>query len=572
MKRYIKIIFLVLTIGIVSCEKYFEPVNDNSLTEEVLLRRLEYAEGVMVRGYIGLPNDYLFYTDIPTDDAVTNVKGSAYTNMGTGEWSSSKYPGNPWSNAYTQIFYMNKFLNEVIDKIEWVYNPIYTQEENETRERLTKSRMRGEAYGLRALYKFQLLQHHSGKIADGSLRGFPIINKNITPGDDWQLPRNTFTECVESIFEDIDSAIVNLPDEYADQGVFYLDDIYGVSERGRINGKAAKALKSRAALLAASPAYSESGVITWAEAATISGDFLEDIGALLPAGKTFYTSIKNKEIIWNRASRSINTWERDNYPPSLFGSARTNPSQNLVDAFPMKNGYPINHDLSTYDEDNPYANRDERLNDYILYNESIFKTKVINTYIGADQNGIDVLETSTRSGYYLKKFMIESVTLTPGGTTIAPHTYTLFRETEVLLNFVEAANEAWGPDGDPNGYGFTARTKLGELRARAGITDPDEYLASLVTKEEFRALIRNERRLELSFEGFRFWDIRRWNDVTTMQAPVKGAFITEEAGVYTYDYREVENRVFEPYMIYGPVPFTETLKYDIVQNNGWISN
>ena len=572
MKSHIKLIFLVLIIAIVSCEDYFQPANDNTLSEQILTRRIQYAEGVLLRGYVTLPDDYDFNTDIPTDDAVTNVKGSSYTNMATGEWSASNYPGNPWSNAYTQIFYMNKFLSETVHGIVWVYNPIYTPLENELREKLTINRLRGEAYGLRALYKWQLLQHHSGKIADGSLRGFPIINDNITPQDDWKLPRNTFAESVESIFKDLDSAIVNLPGEYADMGISYLDDVYGVSERGRINGKAAKALKSRVALLAASPAYSESGAVTWAEAATISGDFLNELGALLSTGKTFYTSVQNKEIIWNRASKVINTWERDNYPPSLFGSAKINPSQNLVDAFPMKNGYPIGHALSGYNEDAPYANRDQRFADYIIRNGSIFKARVINTYIGADQDGINVLETSTRSGYYLKKFMMENVTLTPGSTTTATHSYVLFRETEVLLNYAEAANEAWGPDGDPNGYGFTARSKIGELRARAGIDQPDEYLASIGPgdKETMRSLIRNERRLELSFEGFRFWDIRRWNDVTTMQAPVKGAFITEDAGVFSFEYREIEDRVFQQYMIYGPIPFNETLKYDIVQNNGWI--
>jgi hypothetical protein len=165
--------------------------------------------------------------------------------------------------------------------------------------------------------------------------------------------------------------------------------------------------------------------------------------------------------------------------------------------------------------------------------------------------------------------MASGVNLNPSSPVSTAHTYTLARMTELLLNYAEAANEAWGPDGDPNGYGFTARSKIGELRARAGVTAPDPYLASVTTQAEMRELIRNERRLELCFEDFRFWDIRRWNDISTLQAPVKGVFITLADGNYSYTYSDVESRAYSADMIYGPIPYNETLKYDIVQNKGW---
>lgn len=568
MKKYIYLIIILIT-GLISCERYFEPLVDNSLTEENLLRRPTYAEGILLRGYIALPNDYNFYTDVATDDAVTNLQGSSYTRMATGEWSSSYYPGNPWTSAFQQIFYMNKFL-DIYEKVTWAVEPRFTKEDNEIRNMLYKKRFKGEAHGLRAYYKYLLLLHHSGKTKDGRLLGFPIINDMIDPSDNWKLPRNTFAECVQSIMNDLDIAIDNLPAIYEDIGEFNIDQTSGARYRNRMDGNTARALKARVALLAASPAYSESQAVTWEEAATIAGNLLSDLGTLLPTGKTFYTTTRNKEIIWNRALRNIRTWEENNFPPSLFGNARTNPSQNLVDAFPMKNGYPINHPNSNYNPDEPYQDRDDRLNDYIIYNKSTFKNNVINTYIGADLNGINVLLTSTRTGYYLKKFMAPEVTLSPTAPINSAHTYTLFRETEVLLNYAEAANEAWGPDGDPNGFGFTARTKIAELRKRAGITQPDNYLENDITsKDDMRTLIRNERRLELCFEGFRFWDIRRWNDISAMQKSVKGAYITLDEGVFSYEYRDVEIRAYQPYMIYGPIPFNETLKYDIDQNNGW---
>ncbi|OGN88156.1 MAG: hypothetical protein A2158_02050 [Chloroflexi bacterium RBG_13_46_14] len=165
--------------------------------------------------------------------------------------------------------------------------------------------------------------------------------------------------------------------------------------------------------------------------------------------------------------------------------------------------------------------------------------------------------------------MAEGVILTPGSSVNAGHTYTFVRMTEVLLNYAEAANEAWGPDGDPNGYGFTAKTKMEELRGRAGMMS-DDYLASINNQADLRELIRNERRIELCFEGFRFWDIRRWKDQATMTAPVKGVYITLDAdSTYIFNYSNVEERIYTPDMIYGPIPYEETLKYNIEQNIGW---
>jgi hypothetical protein len=143
--------------------------------------------------------------------------------------------------------------------------------------------------------------------------------------------------------------------------------------------------------------------------------------------------------------------------------------------------------------------------------------------------------------------------------------------TELLLNYAEAANEAWGPDVDGSGSGYgTARSKIEELRLLAGISAPDNYLASVTDKAGFRILIWNERRVSLCFEGFRFWDIRRWNDVATMQTPVKAAYITQVDLVdTTWNYSVVEERNYTPDMIYGPIPYSETRKYNIDQNKGW---
>lgn len=80
-----------------------------------------------------------------------------------------------------------------------------------------------------------------------------------------------------------------------------------------------------------------------------------------------------------------------------------------------------------------------------------------------------------------------------------------------------------------------------------------------------RELIRNERRLELSFEGFRFWDLRRWKLSLTESA--KGMNITNNTN---FTVIPVENRVYQNYMYYGPLPYGEVLKFNaLTQNQGW---
>jgi hypothetical protein len=156
--------------------------------------------------------------------------------------------------------------------------------------------------------------------------------------------------------------------------------------------------------------------------------------------------------------------------------------------------------------------------------------------------------------------------MTTGSATTARHFYTNIRFTELYLNYAEAANEAWGPTLDPNGYGFTPYTIIKAIRARAGITPiADPYLALQTTQAQMRDIIRNERRLELCFEGHRFWDLRRWNMDLTV--PARGVSINNN--VYTTI--DVENRVYNPSNGYFmPIPQTEVLKYStLVQNKDW---
>jgi starch-binding outer membrane protein, SusD/RagB family len=191
------------------------------------------------------------------------------------------------------------------------------------------------------------------------------------------------------------------------------------------------------------------------------------------------------------------------------------------------------------------------------------KSTVINTGVGGGDNAVDAIQTSTRTGYYLKKLLREEVNANPASASDQQHFQTHIRNTELFLNYAEAANEAWGPDGKGTNA-YSAKEVIAAIRKRAGITQPDAYLATLTSKEQMRTLIRNERRLELCFEGHRFWDLRRWKEDLTV--PAKGVKIDGS----TYNYFTVEERAYKnEYMHYGPIPDREILKFNLVQNKGW---
>ncbi|MEO8950026.1 MAG: RagB/SusD family nutrient uptake outer membrane protein, partial [Mucilaginibacter sp.] len=142
------------------------------------------------------------------------------------------------------------------------------------------------------------------------------------------------------------------------------------------------------------------------------------------------------------------------------------------------------------------------------------------------------------------------------------------RYTEIYLDYAEAANEAYGPIGTgPQSYSAYDVIKAIRKRALGLATDP--YLEEIKgDQSKMRDLIRNERRLELCFESFRFWDLRRWKvDITKLNETVQGMDVN--GTIYT-PLNSVETRAYQDYMYYGPIPNSEILKYNaLIQNAGW---
>jgi len=583
MNKYI----ILLTIAMVlnGCEELLEPSDDNHRTLQDIYDDPAFAEGLLMNAYTRLPTNSYSFNDVATDDAVTNDKFSGYLNMATGQWSSINNPVDQWNNSYTAIMYLNLFLYET-DSVDWSYR-------SDTARMLFNARHKGEAYGLRALFMLNLLKAHGGFSAGSVLLGVPIITEVLEVGSDFSKPRNTFEECMQQIYSDLDEAEKYLPIDYielendADVPSIYrgitveeYNRVFGEVNRQRISGRIVLAIRAKAALLAASPAYSEGTTTAWQDAANYAAAILRYIGGtsgLDPRGSLFYIADNIdyinltfdrdlEEMLWRgskEGSPGSLYLEQANFPPSLYGNGRVNPTQNLVNAFPMANGYPITDEVNSgYDPSDPYANRDPRLNNYIVVNGSTLSAATILTSTNSGDDAVDYLKTSTRTGYYMRKLLREDVNVNPSSQQPKLHYFPHIRYTEIFLIYAEAANEAWGPDGT-GAHGYSARDVIAAIRERAGITQPDDYLASISSKEDMRTLIHNERRLELCFEGFRFWDLRRWKEDLT--EPAYGVRITGN----NYVVQPVEARQYQDYMYYGPLPYNEVLKADLVQNNGW---
>jgi len=579
MKKILKYLFVLLAgLVIISCEKYLEPIDDMPVTDQMLNSDPVFMEGILLHSYKSLPNKYDYNSDAATDNAVTNSKTLNYRLIASGSWSSEYTPYDQYNDSFTEVYYINKFLS-LYEKVNWSNDPKLSAADNIAIADGHKKRLKGEAFGLRAYYEYQLLQTTSGVGSNGVLLGFPIVTDVKTATDNYKLPRNTFDECVAQIVADCDAALLAVPLKYADKaGDANYNKTFGVRFLDRLDGRGVLAIKAHALLLAASPAFNPANNLAkWESAAAAAALLIKDVANVLPVnGMKYYTlasaTTYNTDVIWANSKTNRNDFEKENYPPSLNGSGSINPTQNLVDAFPMLNGYPIDNTLAVYDKSKPYTGRDLRFAEYILADGQTLISP-ISTFVGADKDGLNNLLTSTRTGYYLKKFMdpVAKYNIATGTWSTSARSYVHFRYTQMFLNFAEAANEAWGPKGDPKAYGFTALSILQQIRKRAGIPAADPYLLTSVGTDQskFRDLVRNERRIELCFDGSRFWDIRRWNLVNTMKETAKGMNIINNSGVKTYSIIDVEPRHYSDIMIYPPIPYVEVIKSDLIQNKGW---
>ena len=567
---------IILTLGFSGCSEFLEDEIQYT-QEEIVVESRQRSRGLIDDIY----TDYQFryFTDFGVEYLTDNgVLNSEETDLATGYWGPTSNPYSyVWQQSYNNIRQVYQYIELVHDTgLPFLLNPS-DAEENER----VLARYYGEAFFLKAWAEWELLKVFGGPSADGEMLGFPIVNGILENEDYASLSRNTYDECVNQINADLDIAIANLPLTYSGTGGD--NPGYSVEEIGRASGLAAYALKAKVALFAASPAFNPSNDISkWVDAAEKFHDVIELNGGLKSLSAFDFSNDDNPDHIWRmRSSLNNNALENRLYPPTLYGQGEVNPSQNLVDAFPSANGYPIDMTESLYDASTPYTSRDDRFYKFIFYNndqcftsESCTDFTALETFEGGQDNfGGFIKSEGTRTGYYLKKFLnnldFDPAALNP--TTTLEKVYVQLGFTDMYLSYAEAVNEAYGqPDVAPAGFNFSAKEALAMVRQRAGLNS-DPYLDEVsANSADFKTLLENERRIELCFTGERFHDLRRWKNIVNIE-DVKGVKITKNTDdTFSYQNIDVERRNYEAKNYYLPLPYSELLiNTNLKQNQGW---
>lgn len=327
-------------------------------------------------------------------------------------------------------------------------------------------------------------------------------------------------------------------------------------ELGCLSSGAAYGMLARAML------YAE----RWKEASDAAAQVMnQDYELYEDYGKLFTNSrlvpVENKEsVIEFGYLKDKFTYSFDYFycPPSDGGYAEISPTEDLVSSYQMADGSEFDWDNPEMAA-NPYEGREPRFYATILYNGCQWKGETLYTYEGS-KDGFGLGGGTTSTGYYMRKLMKEAIQ--PKGTSFTGQgdlTYYYMRYAEVLLIYAEAmAMQDKLPE---------ALDALNQVRRRAGFTKD----LTAATQTEFMKLLRHERKIELAFEGHRFWDLRRWGLASTVlngtsMHGVKPIKVGDNE--FTYEVVDIDGgktRVWEERYARFPIPLGEIEQNEAVQ-------
>lgn len=579
----------IAVLGLASCVDYLEPYPNGNRTTDDIWKYQDMVQGLVGQCYDNMTRNYNdnegVFLDGATDDVVITSTTHPLNRLAVGAMPTSLDPFRTyWDRDYRSIYLLNLFLKDRRG-----YNTRFLVAPH--LDSLVKNRLQGEAFALRAWFQWDLLQKFGG-MANGQLMGFPIVLDPVDIKAETNLARGTYDACVKQIIADCDSAYKYLPIAHRDFLVKNVNDRAYAGGRywGRMDGITTRAIKALVYLTWASPRFNPSNDMTRWDLAAQNAKEVIDFKMKTDAVTNGFNATKAVNwfdpnfpgIIWaSRYNNANDAMERMFYPGGFQGTGSVGATQDLVDAFPMKNGYPITDPRSKYDPANPYADRDPRFYATIFHNNAkavkINSDKVMYTFENW-QNAKDAAgpAVNSRTNYHIKKMVFMGLNWSDNSINRQPHSKFFIRWEHMLLAFAEAANQAEGPEGGK--YGMSARDAMEYLRKKdntdggKGFTT-DPYLAEAASKGKavFDGFIKNERRIETCFEGMRFFDLRRWStNLTDLNRPVRMAKITRNSdGSFEYKLDEVvEARSYRSAFL--PIPYDEVLRMsNLVQNDGW---
>lgn len=545
------IIVIIVIITFTSCVKNILDVKPlNSVSDADVWNDMALTQAYVTNVYRTVPHGFTIngaesfanFSDearhrIRPDYDLINAGGITPTAMSHLDlWiGTSDFP-----SYYTTISKCNRFFQNI---------------DNSTLASDIKNRLIGEMKVLRAYSYHRLISIYGG---------VPLITKVFDLNDDFDLPRNTYEECMAFIEKELTEAADLLPLSYDN------------ANRGRITKGTALAVLSRALLYAASPLNNQTNeLVKWQKASDAALKVINlnnGMYKLFSDYKTLFLAANsyNPEIIWARLfNTSFNASlgreayvELVLYPNGSGGFARINPLHNLIDDYETLNGLQPEDDPG-YNLQNPYIKRDPRFYASILYDGAPFKGRFIETFIpkGADSNeGTISPHNASTTGYYQRKFMDETIN-NPSGDIAGNTPWPYFRLAEIYLNYAEAEYYL--------GNESACREYLNKIRKRPSVNMPDITQSGTALLER----LRNERKIELAFESHRWFDVRRWQiaHVTNNFAANRIRIVKDAAGNKTFSIVKIEDRKFtNPTHYLMPIPQSEINKSSkLVQNSGY---
>lgn len=534
----ILLIFLWGIISLSSCSDFFDVVPHDALTPATFWKSESDAEQGLTACYYNWVDQnrgssLCFYEDVESDI------GYNYTH--TGNFSYIAEGTSNASNAvnyykYDAIHSVNVFLAHIDD--------VPFTDEAKKKDYIAQARV------IRAYNYYRLCWLYGG---------VPLITEPLETAEEAQLPRNSEEEVKKFVINELEAATPDLQKK--------------ASARGRIDQGTAMAIEMRAQLYWGN--YKEARNLARKIVAlnqySLDPNFLQ---MFTVAGQD------SPEIIY--AYQHVKTTypysDMIRFPNNADGGwASWVPTQNLVDMFEMNNGLMPNDPDSGYDPVHPYANRDPRLKNTVVYPGEDWvqqdgTTRIINTvdkFINGKTNTDYYLaaDNASKTGLIFAKY---TTPLTQYSTSYSnDNTCPIyFRYAEVLLTIAEC-------DVELNENLSEALDLIDQLRQRGGQVKVDR--SRYQSQQQMRTLVRRERTIELAGEGFRRADIVRWkngkgqlvaNDVMTDLYRAIGTINYNETDpdkrfvqILPTDAnkadRFVQSRSFKDYQRYMPIPQTE---------------
>lgn len=474
--KYLLIIPILSGIMATSCESFFDLSPKDRLTSESFWNDADDAYAALTACYNWwYANDQggvsLFYEDAYSDIAFNFTNAGNMRDVAKGSLSASAAP-NKWKQ-YESI----RRCNFVIENIDRVPEDKITAEQ--------KGDILGQARAIRG-YSHALISNWYGDA---------VLMDYVPDTDtDAKVPRVDAAIVRQHALDDLEWAADHINEKPAEKGRIAKGAVLAMLVRFNLYWGNWQAVIDNAEKLKALNQYE------------LDPNFLEMFSMAGQNSKEIIATYEQVAVVYkfNYAIRLFNNADG--------GWATTVPTDNLVNMFEMKDGKLITDEDSGYDPVHPYANRDPRLKQTVLYsglewNGKNNVTRILNTIDKtidgkANADYYNAADNASKTGYIFAKYAWPG----PGQYSESLRDDSLcpivFRYGEVLISEAEAYAE------------------LNELSKALDIVDKIRITRGHIavdrsrynTQAKVRELVRRERTIELAGEGFRYEDIIRWDE------------------------------------------------------------